>query len=196
MSGGSTPGVTESPLQKSQVNVAQQQWQAYSQKALPAISYWRNRAESNLGAKKQFAEGGADADTQNQFGAADQKLDTDLTSHGIDLGSGKGIFAQNSLSDSKAQALGLSKTDADAAIQQQYESGLGDIVSQGRGIQSTSDQGLATVADISGEQATQAAQLSEENAAGLGEAIGTGVGIGGGYGISSAMRGSPAPVPA
>lgn len=196
MSGGDTPGVTETPAQKAKAQVAQSQWQNYSKKSLPVISYWRDRSLANLGAKNEFAEGTSNADTRGAFGNAATKLDTDATSHGIDLGSDKGIFGQAGLSDNKAAALGLSKTDADAAVRQQYESGLGDIVSVGRGGQATSDQGLATVADLSGEQAAETAQLSEENAAGLGGAIGTGLGVPGGFGISSAMRGSPAPVPA
>lgn len=191
MSGGDTPGVQTTPAQKAQADVAVSKWKAYSAKSLPAINYWKSRTMANLGSKDQFAEGTGNVDARGAFGNAATKLDTDAVSHGIDLGSDKGIFGQVNLADNKAQALGLSKTDADAAVRQQYEFGLGDIVTVGQGGQASSDQGLATVADLSGEQAAQTAAVSEEDAAGLGSAIGTGLGIPGGYGISTAMRAPP-----
>ena len=185
MSGGNY--VPATPLETEQANIAQQQWQDYNKRWLPVMQFYRDRTEGNLPARKEFAEGRADADVQRQYGNAAMGLESSLASSGSGPGSGKYLGALTDLAGSKGTELGLSRASADDAVQRQYEAGLSDIIAMGRGQQATSDQALASLADLSGQQAAASAQVAAQNAAGLGEAIGTGLGIGGGYGLQSAM---------
>lgn len=185
MGGSSTPGVQESPLQVSQAQIASQQFSDYQKRWVPVQQYFTSRTENNLGAKQQLAEGAANTDIRGQYGAAASKLNTALTSHGIMTGSNRDIMAQNNLSNDEAGASGLSRTATDTAVQRQYQAGLSDIVGMGRGQKATSDQALSTLADQSGQQAAASAEVSEQNAAGLGAAAGTLIGTPAGYGLAS-----------
>lgn len=188
MGGTSTPGVQETPLQQSQAKVASQQWADYQKRWVPVQNYYINRTQQNQAGRKAMAEGGLNTDVQQQYSKAGDRLTSSLESRGAGIGSSKDIFANAGLSLDKAAAQGSGRSAADIAVQRQYESGLQDIVSMGRGQKATSNQALEQIADLSGERATANAQISEQNAAGLGQAVGTVVGTPGGWGLGAAIN--------
>lgn len=194
MSGGGGGGnqIKETPLQKTQAAVASEQWKDYEKRWLPVQQFFIRRTEGSEPSTKGLLEGRANADIQGRYGNAETGLNASLGARGAVAGSGKSIFGNARLAGDKASSLGSTLNNVDDAVTRHYLGGLQDIVQLGRGQRATSDSALSDIAGLSGQQAAAQAQIAEQDAAGLGEAIGTGVGTAGGYGLSALLNRQPA----
>lgn len=186
--GGGSNVIPETPLQKTQAMVAAQQWSDYNKRWAPVQEFFINRTKGGQGAKQLFLEGKNNADVEGQFGNAEAGLNAALARKGALPGSGASIFAATKLAGDAGTSLGMGKVNVDDAVTRQYMGGLQDIVAMGRGQRATSNQALADVASLSGQVAAANAEAAQQDAAGLGEAIGTGVSMAGTYGLMGAMN--------
>lgn len=181
--------IPETPLQIAQANVAKSQWSDYQKRWQPVITYFKNRTDASQAPKKEAAAGVADADTQNKFSQAGQGLTQALRSKGTLAGSDKDVAATTNMADAKASSLGGGLAASQDAVDQQYMNALSTIVGIGRGQQVKADQSLNTLADLSGQQATESAEAAAQNNAGLGTAIGIGLGGAAKYGLTPQQPG-------
>lgn len=137
----------------------------------------------NRAQRAQRAQGVAGAETQTQFGKAEEALSKTQSNSGAALGSGRQVASLGDLKTAKASSLGRNLSATRGASEAQYVRGLQDIVSIGRGQKASSDQSAGALASISGRRAALDSEISLQNAQGLGQAIGTGVGVAGGYAL-------------
>lgn len=191
MSGGGS--VKQTPAQQLQQQAAENQWAQYETTWQPIQRYYQQRMEQGQGPARTIGLGQANADTQQRYGLAGSQLNAQQAARGAIPGSDASIFGQSSLAGMKAAAGGVGQTNEQNAIDRQYLSGLGSVMSMGTQQLSQSDNALSNLANAQGGIAEQTAQLNAQQAGGLGQAIGTGLGSGAGYGLQSYMSQIAAP---
>lgn len=181
--GGGGNTIPETPQEKAQGDIANKQYSDYQKRWSPVISFYKNRLDQGQGAQRGLLQGQGATDLQGRFGAAKTQLDTGLRSHGIETGSGKDLFANNTMSTDLASALGGNRSMANSSVDQYYTSGLQKIIGIGRGQRSSADSSLASLSGLSGSVAAENAEAAGQEASGLGQVAGLGAGAAAAYGL-------------
>lgn len=176
---GSKDGtVGTTPQQQELLKIAQFQAQRFQQRELPAIKTFAKQvtaAHEPGSFERNRSLGQASAETAAAFGQAEKQADAAAASRG-GLGSAAHKLGAVEMGADAATATGLGAVAADQSAEDQYVSGLGRVVAAGRGQQATAVNSASTAADISGQQAQDAAQRSLQNSIGTAGLVGQGIG--------------------
>lgn len=185
---GSKDGqVGTTPQQVELLKIAQFQAQRFQQKELPAIKEFGQQitaAHEPGSFERTRSLGQASGETSAAFGQAEQQADQVAAQRG-QLGSAKHKLDAVDMGADAASATGLGAVAANQGAEDQYVSGLGRMAGIGRGQQSAAVNGAATAADISGQQAADAAQRSLQSSIGTAGLVGQGIGTAGAMWLGS-----------
>lgn len=177
---GKSGGVKETPQQRAQAQVAVQQLADFRQRWMPVQRQLADtivKAGGRESTERKQAQGMASTDTAARFGDAGQKLREATEAQGLG-GSARQKLAVAGLGDDAATSSGFGVAGADAAIDNAYVQGLGQIMQLGRGEKATAMAGMGQVARMSGATAANDASLALQRRAGNAQVAGQVLGMG------------------
>lgn len=185
---GSKDGtVGQTPQQAELLKIAQFQAQRYQQTELPAIKQFGEQikaAHAPGSFERQRSLGQSSSETAAAFGQAEQQADQVAAGRG-QIGSSAHKLGAVDMGADAATATGFGAVAANQGAEDQYVSGLGRMVGIGRGQQAVATNSATTAADISGQQAADAAQRSLQSSIGTAGLVGQGLGTAGALWLGS-----------
>lgn len=189
------PGVKETAQQKAMTELALNRLADYKKRWVPLQEKMLGKV-MEMGEKgsaaREKASGKASTDNAVAFGDAQTQLQGVLSNSGANPGSSKAKLATAGLGDDQASSRGFGITASDQAIDDAYLQGLGSIAAMGKGQGASGVKGMQQIANQSGAQARQDADMSAAKRAGNAQLLGTVAGAGLAYGIGN-MGGTPDP---
>ncbi len=170
--------VGQTPQQQELLKIAQFQAQRFRQRELPALKAFAGQvtaAHEPGSFERTRSLGQASAENAAAFGQAGQQADAVAAGRG-ELGSAAHKLGAVDMGADAATSAGFGAVAADQNAEDQYVSGLGRVIAAGRGQQATAIDSASTAADISGQQARDAAQRSLQSSIGTAGLVGQGLG--------------------
>jgi len=185
---GKQKAVKETEQQRAMTELAINRLADYKKRWVPLQQQMQARV-MDMGkpesAASKKARGAATTDNAVAFSDAGKKLEGVLTGSGAGPNSGKAKMAMAGLSDDQGTSRGLGLTATDQSIDDAYLQGLSAIASLGKGQGANAMRGMQEMADMSGKQARQDAEMSAARRAGNAQLVGTVASAGLMYGIGS-----------
>ena len=179
--GGGSGGVSISPGERTNADIAQQQWNDYKTMYMPQDTQMIARAQDKNRGRTlgvNMAAGGAGL----AYDAATQGVIKNLESSGVNPNSGKFAMATADMSRSRGSGVGKAAVGGDISADKRYAGGMFNVISHGRGQQGIGLGGIRDSAMVQSSAAINDAMWkSRENAAmtqGLTKLAGAGIGYG------------------
>lgn len=177
--GGGGGKVKETELQKIRTDIGKKYYDDYTSRWRPARNTWMRRLQRNEGSDRQRVTSAAAGAVDVAFGRAADTATKTLQTRGVGIGGGASEAAAVGTQIDQAASRGLALTDADQAATDVQVGNQQAMVQVGRGNTANASAGLQTLANLSGAQAEQDAQIALNKNIATGELIGTGIGYAG-----------------
>ncbi|EMD2987089.1 hypothetical protein VQZ33_004471 [Salmonella enterica] len=189
--GGGSGEIKETSQQQAQAEIARKQWDLYNQRLKPMENIFMADVDKlNDGSKYQDLAGVTNLGYQKQFSDVRSQAANQLTSAGIDPGSGKFREAMNNIAGEQATGQTDSTNRAQSSQADKYIAGLQDVVALGSGQKADALQGYNSLAENSLQKAAADAQSAYTRRQSNASLIGAGLGATGGYAINKWGAGS------
>lgn len=197
--GGSDVKVKPSNEEKQLAQIAQERWERYENKFVPAENEYISEIEEiNTGHMADKAEGEVTAAAHQSFDDSVEKTLAKTAAAGADPSSGRWQAQSSGLADARGSSLAKGLQNVHEGLENQELSGLKNVIAMGQGQSSEALSGLGGLA----ENAAREAQADAQAAAALDSAqanlAGNVLGAGARYaagGLSGGGGGQPANAP-
>lgn len=179
--GSGSTKIQETEEQRAAAEVASKQWSLYQELKPLENLFMEETGKLNSESRYDSLAGEAGLGYQQQFGMSRQQAAQQLTSAGVDPGSGRFQGVMDSIRS--AQMTGQTDTVSRAQVSQadKYVAGLQDVVATGAGQKAGALAGFSGLAENSLRRAVSDAQAARARQQGNSALIGTGLGAAGAY---------------
>lgn len=185
MGGGGDGKIDETEAEKAQAQIAMERFRDYKQDFAPyEDKFISDVADLNSDANYQRVDELAINPLARQFAEEGARMTRDLNTRGVNPNSGKGLMSRSGLNDAQAGAEVDTAAKAGSSQQDNYVTGLKNVVAIGQGQAGEAMQGLSSIAQTSSSYARSAAQDAAQNRSNVQQAGGLVIGAGTRYGMS------------